>query len=105
MLIFIITIVILFLLGFIVLQFIIFTLMWKNQKKLTILKDHYKNAFDNATTEITRLSLQLLKLKRGNVLQNNIPIVLELNTILERITKIGYDKLTQEEKDYLNQLK
>lgn len=69
--------------------------------------NHISTAFDNATQEITRISLQNLKLKRELTLQSqkcDVKIVLEMNTILEKISKIGYNNISKEEKDFLNKI-
>lgn len=78
----------------------------KRKKSLIDELDFYKVKFNNATDEITRLSLLLIKQKRDNSKdKEKDDIVLELNAILDKISKVGYDNLSKEEKDYLKNSK
>lgn len=70
--------------------------------------NYYKSSFDTATQEITRISIQNLKLKRELTLNkqqcDDTEITLDLNSILDRVSRIGYDNLTKSEQDFLNNI-
>jgi len=94
-----ITIVLLFALFMICLLTISVIFLIKRRRVLLDERDYYKRSFDNATTEINRLALILIKMKRDKKIDN---IELDLDKILDKIQDVGYNNLTYQEKNFLN---
>lgn len=84
-------------------SFVLFLI--KRRNDLLEERNDYRQKFDNATNEVTRLSVLLLKMRRSERLSDNTPIVLDMDKILDKINNIGYVNLTKQEKDFLNKQK